>query len=160
MFSCRLKVNFSKSFFCQFWTVLQYVNLLLYKNINIHVDRAGAMETNITESTPIQSLKLVGSIKEESLFKMCRPCVLDCSAKKCCYQYHCNEPGQPLGTCVTTRLSCGCDEYCKPYMMDWWNNGGWQYILSVFCEKTFAMFEDGIKWMWRNLDVVSCNVFF
>uniref|UniRef100_A0ACD5XWD1 Uncharacterized protein n=1 Tax=Avena sativa TaxID=4498 RepID=A0ACD5XWD1_AVESA len=80
---------------------------------------AGTVGTNITESIPAQSLKLMGiSIKEESLFKMCRPCGVKCSVPNCCLQYHCNGPGQPLGSCVTKHIACGCDEYCKPYMVD------------------------------------------
>ncbi|CAM0951413.1 unnamed protein product [Alopecurus aequalis] len=87
--------------------------LLLYTSLQAEA----ATRTNITESISIQSSKLMG-IKEESLFKICRPCHCcpggrgDCPATNCCFQIHCNQPGQPLGSCIQTKIACSCDGSC------------------------------------------------
>jgi hypothetical protein len=75
--------------------------------------QAGAIGTTITKTIPIQSMKLVG-VKEESIVKTCKPCGCISGGKfidtNCCTQAHCNAPGQPLGSCVFMKLTCGCDE--------------------------------------------------
>uniref|UniRef100_A0A0D9XXL9 Bowman-Birk serine protease inhibitors family domain-containing protein n=1 Tax=Leersia perrieri TaxID=77586 RepID=A0A0D9XXL9_9ORYZ len=84
----------------------------------------GLTEANITEKHfSVKSMNMTseasipGGIVVQLQCDFCDCCLGSsdpkCTAQTCCYKSTCGDPRKPPNTCISHRISCGCDANCK-----------------------------------------------